>query len=189
MNLKYFIDDFHSDCLILTEYMEDLEFVDNKRRKKINNNKGHTFSALWGITPYKCITKNLFRVRDTKTNYFHTTIRTQYPQLEEIFEEFKKLHFPDFDFSCVTINKNLQCKEHKDGLNMGESLMLGLGDYRGGLLGIRNEEGKVKLHETQHKIIKFNGSKYRHFTTPFKGTRYTLVFFSPSWSRKKIIKP
>lgn len=182
--MKYFNGDFLGDCCILQEYIEDLEFVDNKRRKKINQNKGKTFSMLYGLTPYKYITKNLFRVRDTETNYFHTTSRTQWPQLQEIFKEFSKIHFDNFQFNNVTINKNLQCKEHKDKLNQTESIMIGLGDYRGGLLGIRDEKGKVKFHETQYKAIKFNGAKYSHFTTPFKGTRYTLVFYKLHWSKK-----
>ena len=70
-------------------------------------------------------------------------------------------------------------------MNTGESVMVSLGDFRGGLLGIRDEKGKVKFHETQHKLIRFDGSKYSHFTTDFTGERYTLVFFTPSWARKK----
>ncbi len=186
--MLYFIDNFNLDCVILTEYIRDLDFVDNKRRKKINNNKGKTYSTLYGITPYGILKKNepkIFRQKDKKSNYYLTVAKSKYPILQDIFDEFKNLYFPDFDFTSVMINKNLQCKEHKDGLNTGESVMLGLGDYRGGLLGIRDDEGKVKLHETQHKLIKFNGSKYSHFTTDFTGERYTLVFFTPSWVRKK----
>jgi len=186
--MLYFINDFNLDCVILTDYIRDLEFVDNKRRKKINNNKGKTYSTLYGITPYGILKKNepkIFRQKDKKSNYYLTVAKSKYPILQDIFDEFKNLYFPDFDFTSVMINKNLQCKEHKDGLNTGESVMVGLGDYRGGLLGIRNEEGKVKLYETQHKLIKFNGSKYSHFTTDFTGERYTLIFFTPSWVRKK----
>ena len=183
--MKYFIDDLISDCAILTEYIEDIDFIHNKRRHKLNNNIGKTFSMLYGLTPYSQITKNISRVRDTKTKYFQTTARTAYPELMDIFEEFRDLHFPMFDFNSVTINKNVVFKEHKDGLNMGESVMVGLGDYRGGLLGIRNEKGKVKFHETQYKLIKFNGSRYAHYTTPFEGTRYTLVFYKLHWGRKK----
>ena len=186
--MKYFIDDFDSDCLILTEFIKDIEFNHNRRRKKINNNKNRgvkTFSMLYGVTPYKILTKNRFRERDPKSNYFLTIGRTQYPELQNIFEEFQSLYFSDFNFKCVQINKNLQCSEHKDGLNVGISIMVGLGDYRGGLLGIRDENGKVKNNETWHKLIKFNGSKFSHYTTPFTGERYTLVFFNPEWSVKK----
>ena len=35
----YFNNDFYGDCLILSEYIYDLEFYDNKRRKHINNRK------------------------------------------------------------------------------------------------------------------------------------------------------
>ena len=187
--MKFFINDFFSDCAILTDYIEQLEFVHNRRRHKLNSNNkqrnSKTFSMLYGLTPYSRITKDLNRVKDPNSKYYQTMAFTAYPQLMEIFKEFGKLHFNDYDFDTITINKNLQCKEHKDKLNTKESIMLGLGDYRGGLLGIRDEKGKVKFHETQYKLIRFNGSKFSHFTTPFKGTRYTLVFYKLHWSIKK----
>ena len=183
--MKYFINDFNSDCCILQEYIEDLDFIHNRRRAKLNSKKGKTFSMLYGLTPYSRITKKISRQKDPNSNYYYTMARTQYPQLMEIFEEFRDLHFSGFQFNTITINKNLQCKEHKDKLNCGKSIMLGLGDYYGGLLGIRDENGKVKLHATQYKLIKFDGHKYSHFTTPFTGTRYTLVFYQIHWSIKK----
>ena len=54
----YFNGDFYGDCLILTNYIEELEFYDNKRRKHLNNNKGQTWSMLYGLTPYKAYKKN-----------------------------------------------------------------------------------------------------------------------------------
>lgn len=187
--MNYFINDFYSDCAILTDYIEQIEFVHNRRRHKLNgNNKqrnSKTFSMLYGLTPYSRITKDISRIKDPNSNYYQTMARTAYPQLMEIFEEFRDLHFSGFEFDTITINKNLLCKEHKDKLNTQESVMIGLGDYRGGLLGIRDEEGKVKYHETQYKLIKFNGSKLSHFTTPFTGDRYTLVFYKLHWSIKK----
>ena len=183
--MKYFINDFIADCCILQEYIEDIDFIHNRRRHKLNSSqqrKTKTFSMLYGLTPYSRITKNLNREKDPNSNYYFTMARTAYPQLNDIFKEFQKLHFADFEFDTVTINKNVVFKEHKDNLNTGESVMVGLGDYRGGLLGIRNEKGKIKFHETQYKLIKFNGSKYSHFTTAFTGTRYTLVFYKLHWS-------
>ena len=69
--MLYFINDFNLDCVILTDYIRDLEFVDNKRRKKINNNKGKTYSTLYGLCPYGILKKNepkIFRQKDVLTN-------------------------------------------------------------------------------------------------------------------------
>jgi len=184
--MKYFINDYFSDCLILQEYIEDIDFIHNRRRHQLNKNGGKTFSMLYGITPYSRIGKVLLREKDPNSNYYFTKARSQYPILMDIFEEFRDLHFPNFEFNSVTINKNLQCKEHKDRLNnCPESVMIGLGDYRGGLLGIRDDLGKVKFHETLYKLIRFDGCKYSHFTTDFEGLRYTLVFYNIHWSVKK----
>lgn len=186
--MKYFINHFDSDCLILTEYIRDLEFVDNKRRKKINNNDGKTFSMLYGLTPYAILRSRepkTFRVKDTETNYYLTTARSKYPILQEVFEEFRNLHFPDFEFKQVMINKNLQTKPHKDSCNVGESILLGLGDYSEGYINIMQNNGKYKKFNTWHKLNRFNGSKYTHYTSPFKGERFTLVFYSMKWKKNK----
>ena len=188
--MKYFINDFHSDCLILTEYIRDLEFIDNSRRKKINSNKGKTYSMLYGITPYSILRSKepkTFRQKDTKTNYYLTLGRMKYPILQEIFDEFRDCHFKDFKFNSVMINKNLQTKKHRDAQNVGESIMVGLGDYSEGYLNIEQDDGSFKPHKTWHNLIKFNGSKYEHYTSQFEGERFTLVFYNIDWSRKKTI--
>ncbi len=40
VKLKYFINDWHSDCFILWEYIEQLNFKHNKRRHHLNSQKG-----------------------------------------------------------------------------------------------------------------------------------------------------
>ena len=186
--MKYFINDFDSDCLILTEWIRDLEFIDNSRRKKINSDEGKTYSMLYGVTPYSILRSRepkTFREKDTKTNYYLTIGRSKYPVLQSVFEEFRDLHFKDFEFNSVMINKNLRTKKHKDGQNVGESIMLGLGDYSEGYLNIEQENKTYKKFKTWHKLIKFNGSKYEHFTSPFEGERFTLIFYKMSWTKKK----
>jgi hypothetical protein len=56
---------------------------------------------------------------------------------------------------------------------------VGMGDYTGGQLVIydKNEKNPVN-HDIKGKFKKFNGSIYPHETKPFKGERYTVVFYS-----------
>ena len=55
-----------------------------------------------------------------------------------------------------------------------ESLIVGLGTYVGGELMVEGEK-----HNIRYKPLEFNGWTQRHWTTPFEGERYSLVFFTP----------
>ena len=57
----------------------------------------------------------------------------------EVYKELQQLSsrlgFPATTFCCT---KNLQAKEHKDSLNQGVSLIVGLGSYKGGELLVQD---------------------------------------------------
>tara|TARA_R110000751_G_scaffold210731_1_gene314433 strand:+ start:206 stop:703 length:498 start_codon:yes stop_codon:yes gene_type:complete len=101
---------------------------------------------------------------------------------DEIYIEAKKLmkkKDPNFKFTSIQFNKNNKAKKHKDGKNVGVSYIIGLGDYTGGGLIVYDADGKKsKTHDIKNKFFKFNGSIHPHETAPFKGERYTLVFYS-----------
>jgi hypothetical protein len=175
--MKYFNNSFYGDCLILTNYLEELEFNHNWRRKHLNTTSARTLSMLYGLTPYKHVGVNRSRIKDPNSNYYWSLGRMKYPHLYEIFREFSELHFPDFEWSSVMINKNLQCDWHKDKGNIGESIMLGLGDYRGGALYVKYDN-EIKKYQTWCRLVRFNGSLYEHCTEKFEGERFTLVFYN-----------
>ena len=57
-------------------------------------------------------------------------------------------------------------------------MIIGLGDYLGGELGIIDSKTKVKREiNIKNKFVSFDGSDV-HFTLPFTGTRYSLVYFT-----------
>ena len=99
-----------------------------------------------------------------------------------VYEEslkYMKENNSEFIFTSIQYNKNQQCKKHLDKNNVGESLIVGFGDYEGGELIIYDEDGNNPVkHDIKNKPLKFNGSKYWHETAPFVGERYTLVFFN-----------
>jgi len=78
----------------------------------------------------------------------------------------------DIPFKSICINKNTIAEPHKDRNNKGVSCIVGLGDYTGGELVYG--ETKVNIHKNP---IHFDGSKIEHYSLPFDGTRYTLIFF------------
>ena len=79
--------------------------------------------------------------------------------------------------STVVINRNAQFKPHTDsGAGAGQScsLIVGLGEYTGGGLVV---EGKV--HHIAYHPVEFDGWKQVHWTLPFEGERYSIVWFTP----------
>lgn len=79
--------------------------------------------------------------------------------------------------SHCAINCNALFTPHVDtGRGAGQSLsmIVGLGDY---------EEGEIFVEGTAYDIryqpLEFDGWKLRHWTSPFRGERFSLVWFTP----------
>ena len=83
-----------------------------------------------------------------------------------------------FFYNGITMNHLVKAKKHIDGFNVGNSVIVGFGDYEGGDVLVYEPNGKnPKQKDVKDKPLLFNGSIYPHKTTPFKGDRYTLIFF------------
>ena len=110
------------------------------------------------------------------------SLKTQEPKYKSLFKETKKLMKlgdPSFKFTSVQYNKNHRAARHVDAKNTGVSYIIGLGKYTGGELLIYDENEKnPKKYNIRNRFYTFDGSKYPHETAPFKGERYTLVFYS-----------
>jgi len=77
-----------------------------------------------------------------------------------------------FRFTTVQVNYNYKTKTHIDKNNVGDSVIVGLGDYKGGDLLVEDKAYNIKYHPLQ-----FNGAEMEHGTAPYTGNRYSLVFF------------
>lgn len=80
--------------------------------------------------------------------------------------------------STIAVNRNAQFKPHLDsgsGAGQSVSLIVGLGDYTGGQLVVEGDVVDIK-----YAPVEFNGWTQRHWTLPFSGTRYSLVWFTPT---------
>jgi hypothetical protein len=111
--------------------------------------------------------------------------RCEQPKSNSSFPELMKAAFeleialcPDREpSSTIAINRNAQFRPHVDvgaGAGQSTSLIVGLGDYVGGELMV---EGTT--HDIRYKPLEFNGWKQRHWTLPFNGERFSLVWFTP----------
>jgi hypothetical protein len=79
--------------------------------------------------------------------------------------------------SHCAVNCNAQFTPHVDsGRGSGQtlSMIVGLGDYSGGTLRVEGDSLDI-----QYKPLVFDGWKLRHWTNPFAGERFSLVWFTP----------
>lgn len=79
--------------------------------------------------------------------------------------------------SHCAVNCNAQFTPHVDsGRGAGQklSMIVGMGEYAGGELRVEGE-----AFDIQYKPLVFDGWKLRHWTNPFAGERFSLVYFTP----------
>tara|TARA_A100001201_G_scaffold142457_1_gene140727 strand:- start:4968 stop:5480 length:513 start_codon:yes stop_codon:yes gene_type:complete len=124
----------------------------------------------------------LGRGKDSKAGDIVTARLTETPKYKPLFEEASKLmkqHNPNFKFTSIQINENQKTSKHKDGYNVGKSYIIGLGDYTGGEVRLYTKDGKShKDINIKNRWATFDGSELEHETLPFKGQRFTLVYYS-----------
>ena len=186
---------WEEDNKTMEAYLDKMEIVSGTARNKLHYvNKKIGGSVLYGHTwrSYLTPTKNrtpsyLFK------NQCQTKVVDEHPEMIDIFSIFADKYFPDFFYTQVQINKNYQVGKHKDGSNVGESVLCCFGDFEGGEtmvdFGGDGQYAPCKLN-AREKPIRFNGSKYEHWVEPFEGKRYSLVFFNniKNWESKLIKK-
>ncbi|KAJ8600017.1 hypothetical protein CTAYLR_001861 [Chrysophaeum taylorii] len=85
--------------------------------------------------------------------------------------------------ATCAVNSRAAFQPHVDsGTGAGQSLSLvvGLGDYEGGELVIEGTPFDIR-----YKPLAFDGWRQRHWTLPFEGERFSLVFFTATQRQKK----
>eukprot|EP00933_Yihiella_yeosuensis_P066569 TRINITY_DN7090_c0_g1_i2.p1 TRINITY_DN7090_c0_g1~~TRINITY_DN7090_c0_g1_i2.p1 ORF type:complete len:464 (-),score=70.37 TRINITY_DN7090_c0_g1_i2:207-1550(-) len=77
--------------------------------------------------------------------------------------------------STIAVNRNAAFLPHRDsgaGAGQTTSLIVALGDFVGGEIVAENV-----VHDIRYKPLEFDGFAERHWTLPFKGERFSLVWF------------
>jgi len=124
----------------------------------------------------------------------------QRPWLTRLLIEFaKSAGYGSFPFTSIQVNVDYAARPHTDRNNLGKSLIVGLGRYTGGRLWVHDDHGKESLtlqedlpqealyrkgvsfqgtaHDIRDRWLVFDGNRL-HGTQPFKGRRYSLVYFT-----------
>jgi hypothetical protein len=103
---------------------------------------------------------------------------TLFPELMKAAFELEIALCPEREpSSMIAINRNAQFRPHTDsgaGAGQSTSLIVGLGTYVGGELLVEGEKNDIR-----YKALEFNGWTQRHWTMPFEGERFSLVWFTP----------
>jgi len=181
--MDHFTGIYRDDLKIMEERIGRLKFQTSTNRKKLLSvPESLGGSMLWGSTFRQHPAHYKQRAPDPDTNgkLNMTKLKEEEPDLKEYFHQFRNLYFKDFEFNSVHVNKNYATPPHFDSKNCGESVLIAMGDYRGGQTCLYNEKTrKIEKHDARNKPLVFNGSGILHWVLDWtKGDRYTLVFFN-----------
>tara|TARA_R110000824_G_scaffold11745_2_gene51433 strand:+ start:786 stop:1310 length:525 start_codon:yes stop_codon:yes gene_type:complete len=155
----------------------DKIFVKDKFYFSKNYNRGNVLKA--GDKYYHGVCLGIIFSWTHGHEYILSQISKQ-PKYADLLKKAMKLintYDPVFDCTTIQFNKNYRIAKHIDGNNVGESYIIGLGDYSGGELIVYDSNDNPKYIDINHKFYKFNGSEFYHEVSDFIGTRITLVFF------------
>lgn len=138
----------------IINYLEQHPLETNKYRKRVGEGKSQTF----GLVNKRSEIPDLSR-----QCWLHAPL---YRLLLDFAKKYVKI-----SFTGIQVNQNYFSKPHKDIGNLGESLIVGFGNYTGGELNVWGIN-----HDIRHKPLTFNGSEETHWTAEWVGDRYSLVF-------------
>ena len=103
----------------------------------------------------------------------------KYPELFKLLVDFGNLVVPkDWTYETITLNEGVKAKKHKDSKNSGDSIIIGIGAFTGGDIRVWDADDKhPKVYNLHDQPLMFNGATHYHQTMPFKGERYTMIFY------------
>jgi len=110
----------------------------------------------------------------------------KFPECYEALKQIANIIDPDFKYNTITLNKNVKARLHKDGSNVGISMIVAIGDFTGGGLYVENlETGEMELHDIKYNPVYFNGYLSQHETEEFTGERYSIIYYNTKIKTKK----
>jgi hypothetical protein len=138
--------------------------ISDNGKKKILNYTGNLCESITFGHARQLFTKNAPLVAKLPNR--------KYPEVLKLLEKVALHYFPDFSYDTITLNHNIQCLPHYDGRNVGESFIIGFGEYTGGELVIEGQEFDIR-----YKPLLFNGASMKHWSNQWKGDRWSAVYY------------
>jgi len=127
-----------------------------------------------------------FGYGDTRHGIKDYSSNRKYPELFHALAKFGNQVVPKgWDYNGITLNEGVKANKHKDSKNLGVSYIIGIGDFTGGGIKVWDGDDRdPKVFDLHDKPVVFNGGLLYHQTTPFKGERYTMIFYRQMWKGK-----
>jgi hypothetical protein len=98
------------------------------------------------------------------------------PYLYKLLLDYGK-KFVKIPWTSITVNDNYSAAPHRDRGNVGQSYLVGFGNYSGGELQMH--EGDLSgAHDIRHRPIITDFSAVLHSVKQWEGQRYSLVFYT-----------
>lgn len=117
-----------------------------------------------------------------------------HPEIYRILLKIMELKDPDFNYTCIQVNKNSKCIPHKDN-NLSVSYGFSCGDFEcehgGDLVIYPDAEDKDYLGEPQYidyemAPTKFDANNVFHTTNPtITGERYSILYYTHKAAREE----
>ena len=130
---------------------------------KYRPTSGDGRSQAWGVVNKRCLVPDYSRQCWTR------------PYLYKLLLDYGREHVK-IPFTSITVNQNYQATAHRDKGNVGQSYLVGFGDYTGGELEI-HEGLQMGLHDIRQPIVA-DFTKVLHSVKDFQGNRYSLVYYT-----------
>lgn len=122
---------------------------------------------------HRAMTLGMIKARTTRKHGLSYNSK-KHPELYEALKKLGEMIVP-FPFNAIHVNNNVVCSRHLDPYNIGNSVIVSIGDYEGCELEI---EGFGVFDTNCHPLM-FNGAKYYHFNKPLiSGNKYSFVFYT-----------
>ena len=89
---------------------------------------------------------------------------------------------PGWRYTAITLNHGVKARAHRDTSNVGRSIIIGIGDYKGGDLRVWEHDDAFYTDMDLHdRPTMFNGALRTHETQPFEGERFTIIYYRQRW--------
>jgi hypothetical protein len=153
----------NKDCNIVKSILDTLKIKPleiNKKRLNIGSGMTQCFGK------YK--KRRQIELVESKNN-------SKYPELYQLLLDYGNKYVIQHKsaYTSIQVNVNYESKPHIDKNNIGNSYIVGIGDYTGGDLLLNSYR-----HNIKYMPLLFNGKRYMHSTRPFIGNRISLIYFT-----------
>jgi hypothetical protein len=135
-----------------------------------------------------------FGFGNNRRGYDYYVKNKQHPEVYKALVELGESIVPKgWDFQTIQLNHNVKAKKHNDKHNVGKSVIIGIGDYKGGELRVFSpDSSKHHDYNLKDNPVMFNGAVLPHEGQPFENPteykrghgRYTIVYFRHKYKPK-----